>query len=490
MISARRGPLRTLRGRLALAVVAGLVTATAIFTAVAVGLIRSEADTVARAELDRQTVALANTLGQQTAEVAALGEALQINSQAYLEVIGGPRTRIYYSGNALSPLDYQPSAEIPAEVDILPMVLQEDGVQRVEFRDPDGVGALEGSIAPVRVGREAWGYLLLARPPGDFAPPWVGVAQRVLLAGIIGLAVSLLLSLFLTGRVTRPLTAMQTATHRVSAGNLRTQLGPTGTRELDDLAADFNAMVRELARRDDATRAFLMRVTHDLRTPLTAIRGHAAALADGVVPADDIARSLHAIESESGRLEDLVADLLDLARLDAKHFRLELARVDLRTALTDAVEAMRVRADRRDVTLEQQVPDDLPAIVTDDRRVRQIVGNLLDNALRWTPPGGRVALEAVEADGQEITVTVTDSGPGIDPTRREAVFQPFNSSETPEGQRGAGLGLAISRELARALGGDLHAEDAPGGGSRFVLSLSQAAPSGEDASPPLVSAPG
>src|SRR5699024_9126432 len=112
---------------------------------------------------------------------------------------------------------------------------------------PDGSGTLEGVVAPVLVGEVFWGYLLLARPPSDFAPPWLDVAQRVLLAAALGLIVSLMLSLFLTARVTRPLGAMKAATHRVAAGNLRTQLGPTGTRELDTLAADFNSMVRELA---------------------------------------------------------------------------------------------------------------------------------------------------------------------------------------------------------------------------------------------------
>lgn len=476
MIDGRRGPLSTLRGRVMLAITAGLLTATVIFTLVAAGLIEAQAQIVARAELDRQTVALASTLGEQTAEQATRGEALQIDSQAYLDVIGGPRTRVYYSGNPLSPVARQPSAEIPAAVVISPVVLARDGVQRLEFTDPVTGDELEGSIAPVTVGQEAWGYLVLARPPGDFASPWGDVVERVILAAGIGLAVALLMSLLLIGRITRPLMAMKKATHRVAEGNLRTQLGPTGTRELDELADDFNSMVRELARRDGATREFLMRVTHDLRTPLTAIRGHATALADGIVPAREVERSLNAILSESGRLEGLVADLLDLARLDANRFRVDLAPTDVAGALRDAVTAVTGQAVSRGIALGLETVDDLPAIVTDDRRLRQIVGNLLDNALRWAAHEGSVDVAARHGDAGGVVVTVSDDGPGVEPHRREEIFAPFASSETPEGHRGAGLGLAISRELARALGGDLSVEDAPGGGSLFMLSLPASAP--------------
>jgi two-component system, OmpR family, sensor kinase len=472
----RRGPLSTLRGRVMLAVIIGLFTATGVFTLVAAGLLEAQAEFVARAELDRQTVALATTLGEQTAERATRGEALPINSQAYLDVIGGPRTSIHYSGNPLSPADGQPAAEIPAAVTISPRVLAREGVQRLQFTDPVTGDDLEGSIAPVVVGGEAWGYLVLARPPGDFGSPWGDVAERVLLAAAIGLAVSLLLSVLVVGRLTRPLTAMKQATHRVAEGNLRTQLAPTGTRELDELADDFNSMVRELARRDGATREFLMRITHDLRTPLTAIRGHATALADGIVPPREVERSLNAILGESGRLEGLVADLLDLARLNADRFRVDLSATDVAAALREAVSALAGEAARRGITIDLDTEDPLPVIVTDDRRLRQIVGNLLDNAMRWAADQGSVGVAARRRDDGGVVVTVRDDGPGVAPERREEIFVPFASSDTPSGQRGAGLGLAISRELARALGGDLRAEDAPGGGGMFVLSLPARAP--------------
>ena len=263
---------------------------------------------------------------------------------------------------------------------------------------------------------------------------------------------------------------MQAATHRVAEGDLRAELGPTGTQELDDLASDFNLMVRRLAERDGETREFLMRITHDLRTPLTAIRGHAAALADGVVPQEDVARSLSAIEGEATRLETLVADLLDLARLDTHRFKLDLARVDPADVLDRAFDAMAPEAVARGVTYERRL-DPMPSVVTDEARVQQIVVNLIDNALRWTPPGGTVRLEGRALPGGGIAAAVVDTGPGVPDGDRERIFDAFQSSEGPDGRVGSGLGLAISRQLARALGGDVRVESREGAGSRFLLEL-------------------
>jgi signal transduction histidine kinase len=213
-----------------------------------------------------------------------------------------------------------------------------------------------------------------------------------------------------------------------------------------------------------------MRVTHDLRTPLTAIRGHAAALADGIVPEEETPRSLAAIESEAARLETLVSDLLDMAKLDAHRFRLDLAEVDARELLESAFDAFGSEAARRGVSYERRVAP-LAPLVTDGARVRQIVANLLENALRWTPPGGRVELDAGPRARGGLVVTVSDTGPGVPEADREAIFEPFRSSVTPDGRHGSGLGLAISRQLARALGGDLTLTCGEGGGSAFTLRL-------------------
>jgi signal transduction histidine kinase len=455
-----------------LAAVAGLVTAAVVFAAVGAGLIRSQSQAVARGELDRQARALAGIVSGQAERAAERGTEFRSYRPDALEALVGPEARVYYTGLQLTPGAERPTGEFPSvaagELDY--EVLARDGVQRIDFRLPGSDEIYEASAAPVYLGDSIFGAILLARPPGQLASAWPDVAGRVVGAAAIGLAVALALMLLLTRRITRPLTAMQAATHRVAEGDLRTELGRTGTQELDELASDFNLMVRRLAERDGETREFLMRVTHDLRTPLTAIRGHAAALSDGVVPPGDVARSLSAIEGEATRLETLVADLLDLARLDAHRFKLDLARVEPSDVLERAFDAMEAEAAARELTYERRI-ELMPSVVTDESRVQQIVVNLLDNALRWTPAGGTVCLEGSSLPGGGFAAAVTDTGPGVPDSDRERIFDAFQSLETPEGHRGSGLGLAISRQLARALGGDVRVESREGAGSCFVLEL-------------------
>ncbi|WP_217913583.1 sensor histidine kinase [Miltoncostaea marina] len=471
-------PWRTLRGRLVLGAAVGLTVAAVVFAAVGGGLIRAQSQVVARAELDRQARALAGLVSTQYERQVADGREFTFYQPAALEALVGARTRLYYTGLALTPGSDRPTADIPSvaaeEIDY--GELEREGVQRIDFRLGDGP-QLEASAAPVYLGDEIVGAILLARPPGQLASAWPDVAGRVIGAAGIGLGVALLLSLLMTTRITRPLTAMQAATHRVAGGDLRTELGPTGTQELDELAADFNRMVRRLAEREGETRDFLMRVTHDLRTPLTAIRGHTAALVDGVVPEGEAPRSLAAIASEAGRLDALVSDLLDLARLDARHFALDLGRVEPAGVLRRAVEAMRPAAAAGGVELTCELGGMAP-VVTDASRVQRIVGNLLENAIHWTPRGGAVRLEGAARPGGGFTAAVCDTGPGVPAGDRERIFEPFQSRETPSGRRGSGLGLAISRQLARALGGDVRVEAHEGAGSRFVLEVPARAPRG------------
>ena len=466
-------PWRTLRGRLVLAAVAGLVTAAVVFAAVGAGLIRSQSQAVARGELDRQAQALAGIVSGPAERAAERGTEFRSDYRPdALEALVGPEARVFYTGLQLTPGAERPTGGFPSvaadELDY--EVLEQEGVQRIDFQLPGTDEAYEASAAPVYLGDAIFGAILLARPPGQLASAWPDVAGRVVGAAGIGLAVALALMLLLTRRITRPLTAMQTATHRVAEGDLRAELGRTGTQELDELASDFNLMVRRLAERDGETREFLMRVTHDLRTPLTAIRGHAAALSDGVVPQEDVLRSLAAIEGEATRLETLVADLLDLARLDAHRFTLDLARIEPADVLDRAFDAMEAEATARGVSYERSI-DPMPTVVTDESRVQQIVVNLLDNALRWTPAGGTVRLEGRSLPSGGFAAAVTDTGPGVPDRDRERIFDAFLSLETPDGQRGSGLGLAISRQLARALGGDVRVESREGAGSRFVLEL-------------------
>jgi signal transduction histidine kinase len=199
---------------------------------------------------------------------------------------------------------------------------------------------------------------------------------------------------------------------------------------------------------------------------LTAIRGHVEALREGLIldPAVE-AESLAVVASETERLERLVGDVLDLAKLDANRFTVLHEEVDMGRLVDQAYATFGEEARRREIDYHCD-RDGAPVIVSDGDRVFQIVSNLLSNAFRWTPDGGRVDL-ALSSDNGTVSVSVADNGPGIKPSDRERIFRPFWSRDGG----GTGLGLAIARELAVALGGKIELDSELGAGSRFALEL-------------------
>jgi two-component system OmpR family sensor kinase len=473
-------PWRTLRGRIALGSLAGLLIASIAFAALGTELIRSQTVSDETATLASQAKGMAKLMSeeaQRQIESGAGGYSPSAARIAALEALVGKGTSLVYQGGNLAP-GTPPTASTgtptPLERVVVDQLDQDrlaaDGIQQFNTTIPGtGVKAI-AAAAPITFSGEVVGAAVLLREQSELVSIWRRFAERLLIAAAIGLGVAFLVSLLLTRRALAPLKRLELAAISVGRGDLETRVPAAGTEEFDALATAFNTMVRELQHRDALTRDFLMRVTHDLRTPLTAIRGHAQALNDGIVPDENVPRSLGAIEDEAERLESLITDLLDLAKLEARRFRLDLGTVDGNDIVDRAFTAYAGEAARRGVRYERDF-EELPELYTDGTRVRQIVGNLIDNAFRWTPDGGTVHVAATQRPGGGAVIAVTDNGPGIPPEKLAEIFEPFRSQNTPDGQHGSGLGLAISRQLARALGGDLRVESQIGRGSRFTLEL-------------------
>ncbi len=311
------------------------------------------------------------------------------------------------------------------------------------------------------------GALVVAKPDSALRSRWLQLLWRLAIAFGIGIPVAGALVVYFSRRITRPLETLSAAADEVAAGNYEVALPErTGGAEVERLSARFGEMAARLAESEELSRHFLMSVSHELRTPLTAIRGHVAALREGVLEGEAArTRSLAVIAEEAVRLERLVGDVLDLAKLDARRFALLHEEVDMRTLAERAYAAFAEEARNRGISYELALGADA-VLVTDGDRVLQIVSNLLANALTWTPAGGRIELALDRRDG-EVMVAVSDSGPGIAAEERERIFRPFWSGEGG----GTGLGLTIARELALALGGRLELDSDPGRGSRFVLVL-------------------
>ncbi len=300
-----------------------------------------------------------------------------------------------------------------------------------------------------------------ARQAGDVRP----LGAVVLLPALAGLLLAGLLAALLARRLVRPIAALTQATRPIARGESPQQLPERGPRELAELAHAFNAMGAELEIARDAERRFLLTVSHELRTPLTSIRGYAEALADGHVDGPGAAPVL---EAEAHRLERLVADLLELARVGSSAFSVADEDVDLAAVAAAAVERHAAAARRARVALVAG-PAEPARARGDAARLLQAASNLVENALRVTAPGGRVT---VTAHGPELAVI--DTGPGLDAESRARAFERFHLHRRgPAARAGtSGLGLALVAELTAAMGGTAAAEPGlDGTGTRFVLRL-------------------
>jgi len=310
-----------------------------------------------------------------------------------------------------------------------------------------------------------FGAIVAARPKNQLGTRVIPLVARLGIALLGGLLAAGLLALYLTSRITRPVRKLSRVADDIAEGLREVEIPHVpGGGEIEHLADRLQEMTTRLAEAEERERSFLMSVSHELRTPLTAIRGHVEALREGLV--GDPAVSLDVIAEEASRLERLVGDVLDLAKLDAHRFTLTREEVDMERVCERAYAAFGEEARRRSIDYRHEI-EARPVIVTDGDRVLQIITNLLSNAFRWTPDGGRIEL-ALSAENGAVAVAVDDTGPGIKPEDRERIFRAFWSRG---GGGGTGLGLAIARELAEALGGRIELATEIGRGSRFELVL-------------------
>jgi two-component system sensor histidine kinase BaeS len=288
-------------------------------------------------------------------------------------------------------------------------------------------------------------------------------------AGAIVLTVAVMAASRLSRTLTEPLRQAELASRKIAGGDLSARVPepPAGAQdEVADLSRSINAMAGNLERSRGLEQQFLLSVSHDLRTPLTSIRGYAEALADGTAP--DSAQAGTVILSESRRLDRLVRDLLELARLDARRFSLEPTEVELDELVAACVDGFAPEATAAGVTVELRAD---PEVVTaDPDRLAQVVANLLENALKFA--AGRVVV-TVATSGAAARVSVEDDGPGIAPGDRDHVFERlYVARHTPtRTESGSGLGLAIVRELVAAMGGTVGVDAADGGGARLWFEL-------------------
>lgn len=274
---------------------------------------------------------------------------------------------------------------------------------------------------------------------------------------------------FLARGMTSPLREMASAATAMARGDYTRQVTASSRDEVGDLARAFTTMAAQLAEVDRSRRELLANVSHELRTPISALQAVLENLIDGVAPPDQ--QVLESMLQQVERLGRLVAQLLDLSRLESGVVPLERQRVALRPLLARVVEEARLQAQPKAFDVAVVADDDLEAHA-DPERVHQVVRNLLDNAIRHSPAGGKIMLAATRrSDG--VTIEVSDEGPGIPPEDVERVFDRFYRSSQPLDDGGTGLGLSIARWIVELHGGDIRAERSAPTGCRMVVTLPQ-----------------
>jgi signal transduction histidine kinase len=266
-------------------------------------------------------------------------------------------------------------------------------------------------------------------------------------------------------RLISPLDELLKAADRIGQGDVSVRVREHGPREVRALARAFNDMTARLHQLDEQRRALLADVTHELRNPLTVVQGNLEGMLDGVYPAD--AENLRRLLDETRLLSRLVEDLRTLALADAGALQLKKEPVDLATLVNETLAAFRPQAEAVDVELKTELAVDLPPLELDPGRMRQVLSNLLANALRYTPAGGSIAVR-LRKGGQALELEVQDSGPGIPPDELPHVFERFYKSADSGGM---GLGLAIAKHLVAAHGGTIVVDSVTGEGTTMRLSL-------------------
>ncbi|HEU4562826.1 MAG TPA: HAMP domain-containing sensor histidine kinase [Longimicrobium sp.] len=306
--------------------------------------------------------------------------------------------------------------------------------------------------------------------------------NTTLVALALALALTIVVGLLMTRAMLRPIDELRRGMAHVAEGDFdpNVRVPVKRTDEIGDLSRSFHTMTEQLAELDRLKAEFVSVASHEIKTPLSVIRGYVSLLADGIYGevTDVQKKTLEAVSDQVDRLTRLVHRLLDISRFEAGGGRLELRRINVRDFLAELTDGFKVLAFQNGIDFTVNVADDTPVNIEGDAdRLNEVLGNILSNAFKFTAREGRIALEA-RRDGAGMRVEVSDSGVGIPPDKLPKIFEKFyqvDNSAQPR-QAGSGLGLAIAREIVEAHGGTIGAESEPGKGTRFTVVLPERPP--------------
>ncbi|MCW2855794.1 MAG: ATPase/histidine kinase/DNA gyrase domain protein [Marmoricola sp.] len=448
--------VRPLRWHLVWAALAGAAVVAAVTALLALPLVRSVATNQARGDLARAVETLASAPMATARQLVRERKAVGPDDRQYAVVLPSGET---FGG----------AASIPTAQDVatlqrtgtLSVTVNHDGVDiLVEGRALKGRGLDVIGVQPVNGVRQATGTLV----------------RRILAALGIGLAIAVVLGLLIARRVTGPVARAAERAHRLARGERGLEQETSAISEVQEMVQALGALDSALATSEARQREFLLSISHELRTPLTALRGYAEALRDGAVPPEDVPAVGATLAGESDRLGRFIDDLLALARLEADDFPIEATDIDLQEVATRAIAPWQAMAAAAGVSLST-APGEALVVRGDPVRIEQIIAGLLENALRVTPSGGSVVVAATRLDPDTAQLSVTDTGPGLDPGEHEHAFERGYLRDRYAGARsvGSGLGLSIAHRVCKRMGGTLEAGPSEDGGTEIRMTLASGA---------------
>jgi signal transduction histidine kinase len=329
--------------------------------------------------------------------------------------------------------------------------------------------ALFPSHSPTRI-IATDGNIIAAGPPPENGNFIDSVNRALWLAVLVAGGVAFALAIMLSGTILKPVRALTRAARQLEIGNLSQRVQIKKRDEIGDLAHAFDTMAASLERAEQQRRQLLSNIAHELRTPLTNIRGYLEAIQDQVIAPDITV--IASIYEEAMLLSRLVTDLQDLSLAEAGHLRLERVSIALEDVITRAINALALQANNKQLLLATDIASDLPLVEADAQRIGQILRNLLNNAIKYTPEQGKIQVRAW-AQANTVQMQVEDSGPGISAEHLPHIFKHFYRADTSRTREtgGSGLGLAIVEQLVHAHGGTISVESYVGQGTRFNVTL-------------------
>jgi signal transduction histidine kinase len=472
--------VRSLRGRLLLSYIVVIaatlvVVATALFGFATLSSIRfvSVLDRLATLSQvnQNQIIRLAEAGGDAADLEGLLAETARESGTRILIATALGRLIIYDSERGDNWLGDQVAEVSPVERLVFPN--QDRNSIFVRFRHPNGSLWLVFAQPNPAFDRFLIFYAQPEPQPGQFFGEFF--VRPLAIAGLMAFALAIILALTITRSVADPLRKMAGAAEAIAQGDYDQQLPPQGPDEVRRVATSFNTMAAEVKASRQMQRDFVANVSHDLKTPITSIRGWSQALLDGTAgTAAEQRRAAETIHGEAQRMSRMVNELLELTRIETGQLQLGRQAVDLNQVLREVYHNLSLRAQEKGLNFQLDVAP-VPAVVGDPDRLTQVFTNLAENAITYAPNAGEVRLAVSSDDGQWVEGIIEDNGPGIPAEALPRIFERFYQVEKSrvrgDGRQGSGLGLAIVRELVEAHGGQVSVSSRPGEGTTFMVRL-------------------